>query len=398
MHVLITTPSYPPASGGVANVAQRQAQHLVRQGHQVTVITGGGAGAEDETSSHAGVSVICIPVRTGRFPRYAAGDALGIRQPKARNRYQDLLLRSDADVLVSHCWQAWNTDWAVDIADRLRYPFCLYSHGTSVNDTSGRTGWLRWLRWRSYSAVRIPRSLRVITLLINLAAQADRNRFYDVTMARRLGTAMAIVPNCASSLLGAAVPWQPEGISTRYMALSIGQYSAEKNSAQVLDTFLRHASSDWSLVLCGSHRTGCLQALEKRYAAISKQQSAPPVFFLVGLTQVELMGLYKRANLFLAASKTECQPLVILDAMAAGVPFLSTDVGCVRSLPGGLVARNVEEFNGNASALMSDTELRATLAMAGRHSHEATYTCEVTLHHLEKVLVETIDLAGGRSA
>lgn len=398
MHVLLTTPSYSPASGGVANVAQRQAQHLARQGHAVTVITSGDAETEDRSSPQAGLWVIRLPVRPGRFPAYAAGDALGIRQPSLRTRYQDLLLRSDADVLVSHCWQAWNTDWAADVVEHLRFPFCLYSHGTSVNDVSGRTGWLRWLRWRHYAANRLPRTLRRISLLINLDAQADHNRFFDVTLARRLGTHTAVVPNCASPELDLAVPWRPDDVSTRHMALWVGQYNAGKNPAQVLDVFLRRAPSDWTLVLCGSDRTGYLHKLEQRYARASARRPAPPVLFLSGLAQPELMGLYKRADLFVTASRTECQPLVLLDAMAAGVPFLSTDVGCVRSLPGGLVTGSKAEFDAKAHDLMNNPDMRATLSAAGRTAHESTYNCAATLRHLEAILIDSMRSASGQGA
>lgn len=397
MHVLITTPSYPPASGGVANVAQRQAKHLAHRGHRVTVITSGTA-EDDRLPAQEGLTLIRLPVRTGRFPAYAAGDGLGVQQPALRSRYQELLLQSDADLLVSHCWQAWNTDWAVDVAERLRFPFCLYSHGTSVNDTSGRTGWLRWLRWRHYASHRLHRSLRAISLLVTLDAQADRNRFYDVTVARQLGTAMAVVPNCASPELELAAPWRPDGVLTRHMVLSVGQYNAGKNPAQVLDAFLRNAPSDWTLVLCGSHRTKYLRALEKRYATASARRPAPSVQFLVGLTQLQLMGLYKRADLFVAASRTECQPLVILDAMASGVPFLSTDVGCVRSLPGGLVSRNAADFAAKAGNLMREPELRATLSAAGSAAHESTYNCAATRRHLEAVLIDAVAGAGARGA
>jgi glycosyltransferase involved in cell wall biosynthesis len=396
MRILITTPSFPPAVGGVARVAERQAEHLARRGHRVTVITGGDADVEESPTSAEDVQLIRVRVKTGRFPVYAAGDTLGLRQKEARDRYQTLLLRSTADVLISHCWQAWNTDWALDIVNRLNFPFCLYSHGTSVNDSSGRTGWLRWLRWRSYALSRMPRTLRRISLLISLDAQADRNRFYDVTLARRLGTPTAVVPNCAAPDMQLTVPWQPDGVATTYMALSVGQYSAEKNLGQVLESFLRHAPSGWTLVLCGSHRTGYLRALERRYDAVARDGLAPPVRFLTGLTQVEVMGLYKHASLFLAASKTECQPLVLLDAMAAGVPFLSTDVGCVRAFPGGMVARNNAEFDAKASALMNDPELRMRLSKAGRLAHEEKYNCAATLRQLEVVLTDTVKGARNR--
>jgi glycosyltransferase involved in cell wall biosynthesis len=150
------------------------------------------------------------------------------------------------------------------------------------------------------------------------------------------------------------------------------------------------------LVLCGSHPTAYLRALEQRYAAAARGRAIPAVLFLTDPTPSELMGLYRRADVFLAASKTECQPLVLLDAMAAGVPFVSTDVGCVRSLSGGLVAHNDAEFDAHAAALMNDPALRKRLADAGRRAHATRYNCAATLRQLEAVLMETIDVAEPR--
>jgi len=64
LRVLITTPSYPPATGGVARVAERQAEHLARRGHRVTVITADEA-PDDAAARPAadGVQVIRVPVR-----------------------------------------------------------------------------------------------------------------------------------------------------------------------------------------------------------------------------------------------------------------------------------------------------------------------------------------------
>lgn len=384
--------------GGVANVAHRQAKHLAQQGHRVTVVTASEERNDANSTSQEGIRVIRLPVRTGRFPAYGAGDALGVRQSQVRKQYEDLLINSSADVLVSHSWQAWNTDWAMDIAGKLNLPVCLYSHGTSVNDTTGQTGWLRWLRWRHYVLVRMPQALRRISLLIILDSHADNNRFYDVTLARRYGTQTETVANCGSTDLQWAEPWQPVGLKTQNMALSVGQFTPQKNPAQVLATFIRHAPPDWTLVLCGPIRTKYLQQLETLYSKTAKRRQTPSVLFLTSLSQTQLMGLYKRADLFLSSSRTEAQPLVVLDAMAASVPFLSSDVGCVRNLPGGMVARNAREFNLKAEVLMSDPQLRKSLSGAGRRAYETTFNAAATLGRLEHVLIKVIESRGTRSA
>ena len=48
----------------------------------------------------------------------------------------------------------------------------------------------------------------------------------------------------------------------------------------------------------------------------------------------------KNAKLFVTGSTREAFPVVIVESMASGIPFICTDVGCVRFLPGGVVAKN----------------------------------------------------------
>lgn len=398
MDILIASPSFPPAAGGVAHVVQQHVEHLAGMGHRVTVITASEGADNGETTTAQGVRVLRLPVKAGRFPVYAAGDRFGIRQPAVRAQYQGLLQHAKADVLITHCWQAWNTDWAVDIAERLRFPVCLFSHGTSVNDTTGRTGLLRWFRWRSYAWCRMPATLRRIALLITLHDQADNNRFYDVALAIRHVTPIAVVANAANAELDNATPWQPEEVRTHHVALCVCQFTPEKNPAQVLDAFVRHAPPDWSLVVCGSRRTAYLERLEARYRRQARRRAVPPVSFQTGLSASQIMGLYKRADLFLAASRTECQPLVVLDAMAAALPFVSTDVGCLRSLPGGIVVRSRGDFERETAALMMDARLRARLADAGRHAYEALYNRAVTFERLEAALRSLTSARGGAAS
>jgi glycosyltransferase involved in cell wall biosynthesis len=53
---------------------------------------------------------------------------------------------------------------------------------------------------------------------------------------------------------------------------------------------------------------------------------------VVDLPRPELLALLREADLFVLASRTEYAPLVLYEALAAGVPFLSTDVGNAREI------------------------------------------------------------------
>lgn len=329
-----------------------------------------------------------FPVSLGTFPRYAAGDWLGIQDPQQRAAYVQAMADSGADVVLTHCWQAWNTDWLMDAQPDLKVPVVLFSHGTSVNTRTGRLGWLRRARWRAYAWWRMPRSLKLVSAFIALADHVDQDRFLDVALARAQGVPVHVVPNgCSDSVLMAA---GSVGMTLREpLILSVGQYTPDKNFEAVLDAFLRLTQPGWRLALCGSSETGYLDHLRARVAALPRDVGSR-VEFHIGLDRAALTGLYQRAAVFAFASRTECQPLVLLDAMAAGIPFVTSNVGCVASFEGGWVADDPATFAWRLSALVADAELRASVGRQGHAAALRDYQWSSSIKRLEGLLATVV--------
>lgn len=84
----------------------------------------------------------------------------------------------------------------------------------------------------------------------------------------------------------------------------------------------------------------------------------------------ELLDCYRAADVFVFASRTETQGLVLLESLALGVPVVSTAVLGTREVLAGargalVVEENVEEFARAVVEVLARAELRATLAAAG---------------------------------
>ena len=89
-----------------------------------------------------------------------------------------------------------------------------------------------------------------------------------------------------------------------------------------------------------------------------------------------LFDCYRAGDVFVFASPTETQGLVLIEAMALGVPIVSTAVmGTAAVLAGARSARigkeNVADFSEHVAALLRSPDLRAQLATAGHEDANA---------------------------
>ena len=113
-----------------------------------------------------------------------------------------------------------------------------------------------------------------------------------------------------------------------YWLLFVGRLSGEKNVTRLLDT-AGLLDRPFELVIVGEGEQG--DELRRRAAA-----TGPPGIRFVGQQSGEaLVDWYRWADVLVSTSDGEGMPLVFLEAMAAGVPIVGTDVPApVRRWPG----------------------------------------------------------------
>lgn len=182
--------------------------------------------------------------------------------------------------------------------------------------------------------------------------------------------------------------------SDRPMLLSIGRVAFEKN----IDFLLRmlcivvRSVPDTLLLITGEGPA--LPHLKREVARLGLHNN---VRFLGYLQRDgELQDCYRAADALVFASRTETQGLVLLEAMAQGIPVISTAIMGTKDIladgRGAIVAEdNVEDFARKTIALLRDPARHRILSEEGRHYAEE-WTAEVMAKKVSTFYEEIISL------
>jgi len=164
--------------------------------------------------------------------------------------------------------------------------------------------------------------------------------------------------------IGAAVP----------TLVTVSRLAAEKNIGFLLDVTRRLVADFPDLVFIVAGEGPDAPRLRGRVAELGLQNNVRFVGNLDRATR--LLDCYKAGDVFVFASPTETQGLVLVEAMALAVPIVSTAVmgtaTVLRDARGARIsAPDVEAFAGHVAALLRCPASRETLSAHGRHDAEA---------------------------
>ena len=389
MKILIVTFTFPPHVGGVAEVARTQACGLAARGHDVTVATKFDPGRAPE---HAPRHV------TVRQFRVTGSCEVGRGYAGETADYQEFIANHPADILLFHCWQNWAVDLAVPVFGRTRSRKILLSHGVDAHvwRRQPRFPWGlgQWLRTLPY-VLRLPRLMRSFDRLVFLSGQRDTGRFFDVWLAHRVCPERArVIPNGvhrAEFNRPRGDFRQNFGIHTKFLVLEVANYDDRKNQLATLRDFMAANRDDATLVFIGGESNAYQARVAAAHAEWRGRFPKARVLFLEKIPKDMIYAAYQAADVFILGAKHETQPLAILDAMAAGAPFISTNVGCVREFGGGRVARAGRETTDTLHRLLDDESFRKELGRQGRAEVEEKYDWERVLDDYEKLFTELIE-------
>ena len=151
--------------------------------------------------------------------------------------------------------------------------------------------------------------------------------------------------------------------------LSLGRLSKEKDILRIVDAFARLVKEgmDARLRIIGEGRE-----LSRIVARVREHNIADRVTFVPWTEDVPHEMAH--ADIFLLASHHEAYALTLVEALAAGLPIITTDVGCVGELVKdgihGIVVyeKGIPAYAQAMKKMATDTELRHTCGARGRET------------------------------
>lgn len=368
MRILMVSDVYFPRVNGVSTSIQVFRQALQAAGHQVTLIAPDYGQVTDAESGIIRISsrnVIVDPEDRMMRIRHI-------------HRLTEELRSGDYDII--HIHTPFVAHYAgLKLARRLKLPVVATYHTFFEEYLYNYVKWLpkEWLR---YAARRFSRTqcADLDALIVPSTAMQQVLKEYGVQ------TPLTILPTGLDMRVfalgdGAAFRKQHGIPSERPVILYVGRVAFEKNIGFLLDVtqHLRARIPDLLLLIAGEGPAE--KALHKQ----TEERGLNDNVRFVGYLRRDgaLQGCYKAANVFVFASRTETQGLVLLEAMGCGTPVVSTAVLGTKDIigagQGGLVApETVAGFAKQVERLLQGKTLHAqkskeALAYAATWSHSA---------------------------
>lgn len=421
MRVLLACELYHPSVGGVQEVMRQVAEHLVARGHTVTVATS----YLPERREHVVNGVLIVDFKAG-------GDRVLGLSGHVR-AYRDFVLANEYDVFMIKAAQQWTFDALWPILDRLRRPIVFVPCGFSRLYEPTYGGYFE----------EMPAILRKFDELVFYASD-----YRDIDFARAHAISdFTVVPNAASER-EFSVPADPgfrrrHGIAEdAFVIVTVGTLTDDqKGHRELAEAFdlvdfhgrtavlvlngniirrqgpkdvglrglaraaRRWARASWKTWSRGRRAPdGVKEPLASLVARINRPTTRKHVR-IVDLPRAELVQAYLNSDLFVFASNIEYSPLVLFEAAAAGLPFLTVPVGNSAEIAswtgGGVVCPAQRDERGytrvdpvilaeHISRLAADPGLLDALGRSGRRAWSERFTWDVVSGQYESLFERLI--------
>lgn len=372
MKVVYAVATYYPQKNGVQSVTQKQAESLVKAGIDVVVVCGYKNNNPQE-EYHNGVKIL----RVNAFNKFVLN-----RGDKAK--FVSLIKKEcmDADALITVCMGSFATNWMLDELHNISCKKILYLHGIAnfekINIKQfGVADYLYRISKRLYWKIFYNFKWNRILLYDAIVHIHEHDGSLAYITKRGYKNNYVIYNAIENEMFKAE-----SNYADKDYFINVANYLPNKNQIFLLESFYR-ANLSSGLVLIGSEDNEYYEKLTLLNEKLENQYGKKDVQILHHISREETVRYIKSALAVVLTSKMEKFPMTIIEAMAAGKPFISSDVGVVKHLPGGLVYKDQSNLIELLQKVEKDKEYRVLLGQQGYEFAKNELALE---KHVEKML------------
>ena len=170
--------------------------------------------------------------------------------------------------------------------------------------------------------------------------------------------------------------------------LSVANYSPVKNQKLLLDVFYKsNISKEYKLVMVGNNKNiKYYNKLLKHSEKLQKKFTKKQVIFLTNIEREIIPYIVKNAKIYLVTSISEEFSISIIEAMSQKIPFISTNVGNVNELKGGIVVNNKKQMINELQNLLNDDEKINKLGLEGYNCVINNFTINKAVNKLDHII------------
>jgi glycosyltransferase involved in cell wall biosynthesis len=379
MKIIHTVCVYNPQLSGNQQIMQQLSERLVKRGHEVTIFT-----TYDSRRNFDELNGVKIK----QF-RVWGTKAVGIKGEV--DKYKRYLLNSDYDIIMNYGSNVWTSDLTFDVLDKIKSAKVF----VPVGHTPLASPFWRFVYRNYYKNI-----VRYMNLYNKIIYVSEKPGIVDDYVDKNFGdihgiTNYSIIPNAIAvdEFEKNQIDFKEKyDIKTKYMLLTVGYHQKLKGHKFIINSFKKLSREDTTLVLIGYNVRSRLPIHSCHGSCIREaKKSCGRILVLDNIPRKDTVAAFLASDIYLLGSKFECSPIVILEAMATKTCFISTNVGNVNEMPGGIIIKNEIEMAQYIEKLLNDPIQRGELAELGYASCMERFDWERITNMYENLYKQLID-------
>jgi 1,2-diacylglycerol 3-alpha-glucosyltransferase len=376
MKIAFFTDVFLPELDGVTTSVYESAKELERRGHEVVIIAPKYPGFIDKT-----LNVIRLTsLKVYKVPEIR----LALNLP---DRAMRKILSMDFDVIHGHAGGT-VTLMGWEVARTKKIPFVITYH----------TLWNRYTHYFLKGKVVTPRMMEKATKIFGNQADfliAPTDRVEKELQSYGVKKPIKVIP---SGINIEKFKQSKGGLLKRILNLKngpillfVGRLGKEKSVDFIIKSFrhvLKKAPAAQLVIIGEGPERKKLEKLSRRLSVINNTH------FAGRIENSEISSAYKDADIFVFSSTTETQGLVVLEALASGVPVVAIDdpaYECIENGKNGyLVKKNPKIFAEKILSIILNKEEQKRMSLEAAKSSER-FSVKLTVNLLEDLYYELLD-------